>query len=286
MAQIQVIHSEADLRQAVGMARRSGKRIGFVPTMGGLHEGHLSLMREARKKTDFVVISVYVNPTQFGPNEDFDAYPRDLEADRALAESVGVDVIFAPAHEVMYPEGFATCVVQERLTEKLCGRSRPHHFHGVCTIVAKLLNLVQPDVAYFGQKDYQQSVVIRRMVTDLNMPVVIRMLPIIREPDGLAMSSRNQYLTPTQRRQALCLYRALQAGERSVAQGEEHAAALIAQMKQEIATAPDARIDYVEVIHPETLDPLETVDGPAVAAAAVWIGATRLIDNVILAPRE
>ena len=281
-----LIHEADELRRVVADARRAGRTVGLVPTMGALHEGHLSLVRAARRETDLVIVTVFVNPTQFGAGEDYEQYPRTLETDVTAAESAGADVVFAPSAEFMYPEGYATHVVQHRLTEVLCGASRPSHFQGVCTVVAKLFNLTQPDVAWFGRKDYQQSVVIRRMAKDLDFPVEIRVCPIVREPDGLAISSRNQYLSESERRQALCLHRALERARELVGSGERRSSVLLDAMRAEIGKSPDARADYVEVVDPETLRAVETIAGGAVAVLAVRFPGARLIDNAILTAPE
>lgn len=281
---MRLVKTICQLRKVLSEARSEGKSIGFFPTMGALHEGHLSFMRAARKETDFLVISIFVNPSQFGPSEDFAEYPRDLEGDLAKVEEVGVDLVFAPSTDEMYPEGFATFVVQERLTDRMCGLSRPGFFRGVTTVVAKLFNLVGPCVAYFGQKDYQQSVVVRQMVRDLNMEVEIRVLPTVREADGLAMSSRNKYLKPTERQEALCLYKALNEAKALVAAGESKSEKIIEKMKKIVARAPSAKIDYIVVADPENLEDIETFKGRALVALAVWIGKTRLIDNMLISP--
>ncbi len=281
---MRLVRTICQLRKVLSEARSEGKSIGFFPTMGALHEGHLSFMRAARKETDFLVISIFVNPSQFGPSEDFAEYPRDLEGDLAKVEEVGVDLVFAPSTDEMYPEGFATFVVQERLTDRMCGLSRPGFFRGVTTVVAKLFNLVGPCVAYFGQKDYQQSVVVRQMVRDLNMEVEIRVLPTVREADGLAMSSRNKYLKPTERQEALCLYKALNEAKALVAAGESKSEKIIEKMKEIVARAPSAKIDYIVVADPENLEDIETFKGRALVALAVWIGKTRLIDNMLISP--
>jgi pantoate--beta-alanine ligase len=278
---MEIVREIQQVRKAVGIARSGGRKIGFVPTLGALHEGHLSLVRAARAETGFVVVSIFVNPTQFGPNEDFTRYPRRLGADAKMCEGVGADLIFAPEAKKVYAEGFVTYVVQERLTEVLCGPHRPGHFRGVTTVVAKLLNIVQPDTVYFGQKDYQQAVVIRRMVRDLDMPVEVRVMPTVREPDGLAMSSRNTYLTPAQRGRALCVFRALSEAKRRVESGERSASVLLDAMNAIVRPAVD-KVDYISVVHPDTLVEVDTVSQGAVAALAVWIGKTRLIDSIVL----
>lgn len=280
---MEIITSVPALRELVSTARRAGRRIGFVPTMGFLHEGHLALMRQARSENDLLITSVFVNPTQFGPNEDFEAYPRDEARDCALMSSVGVDAAFFPTVEAMYPQGYDTIVeVGPSLTNGLCGGSRPGHFRGVATVVTKLFNLVQPDAAYFGQKDAQQVAVIRRMVEDLNIPVEIVACPIVRESDGLAMSSRNTYLGPSERRDALILSQALKAAEGAVAAGERTAAAVEALIRRTISTVPTAVIDYVEIVDANTLVPLEELRGSVLIALAVKVGKPRLIDNCVL----
>jgi len=280
------ISDPRQVRKTVRDWQRQGLSVGFVPTMGALHEGHLSLMRASAAECDRTVISIYVNPTQFAAGEDLAAYPRDIARDCAAAQQVGVDLVFAPTDEAMYPDGYATYVVQERLTEGLCGRFRPGHFRGVLTIVTKLFNIVPADLAYFGRKDFQQAVVITRMVHDLNIPIRVRVMPTVREPDGLAMSSRNAYLNQSQRRQATCLYRALTAARRLYASGQRDAQTLVGRMRKVIAEAPDASVEYVEVVDCETLEPLQVASDRAVAALAVRIGPARLIDNVSLAETE
>jgi len=273
------------LRRQVARARAGGARIGLVPTMGAIHEGHVSLIRGARRETDYVVVSIFVNPTQFGPNEDLDRYPRTFERDRTLAREAGADLIFAPSASEMYPEGFSTYVeVTGDLTAGLCGKSRSGFFRGVATVVAKLLNQVQPDVAYFGQKDPQQAAVVKRMVRDLDLPVRIVVCPIVREPDGLARSSRNQYLSPEEREQATVLYKALCRAEERFASGVVETRKLKRAMRAIIRKAPAARVDYVEVVDAETLEPLKSIDRPALVALAVFIGKTRLIDSTVLHP--
>jgi pantoate--beta-alanine ligase len=281
---IQVFTTLRDLRAAVAAARAEGKRIGLVPTMGALHEGHLSLVRAARAECDAVVVSIYVNPSQFGPNEDLAKYPRTLQADLDLLAGCGTDFVWAPADAEVYRPGHATWVEVGDVAEPLEGECRPGHFRGVATIVLKLFNAVQPDVAYFGQKDYQQAAVIRRMVADLDVPVEIGVCPIVREPDGLAMSSRNRYLSPAARGRALVLWKSLQLAAELVAGGERRAAAVAGRMREVILTAGDARIDYVALVDPDTLLPVESISRPTLAALAVRIENTRLIDNCILTP--
>jgi pantoate--beta-alanine ligase len=265
--------------------RREGRRIAFVPTMGYLHEGHLSLLEEGRQRGDILVLSIFVNPTQFGANEDLDTYPRDLERDADLARDCGVDLLFHPAAAAMYPAGYATYVDVERLTDTLCGRSRPGHFRGVTTVVSKLFNIVRPHVALFGRKDFQQLAVIRQMTRDLNLPVEIVGMPIVREADGLAMSSRNVNLTGDQRRQALSLSRALDEAQRLAGEGVCASADLLPPLRTMIEKQPDARIDYLEICHQRTLEQQQQVDADSVLLLAVFIGTTRLIDNGFLLPR-
>ena len=282
MTTVQLVESVAAVREAVKAARQAGKRVGFVPTMGYLHEGHVTLMREARQECDFVVVSIFVNPTQFGPNEDFERYPRNLERDMQLCESVPVDLIFHPTVAEMYPPNSLTSVQVSGITTTLCGASRPGHFEGVATVVTKLFNIVKPDVAYFGQKDAQQVAVIRRMVADLNMDLEIRPVPTVREPDGLAMSSRNVYLSPEERQGALVLSRSLNMARERVVAGERDMAALRQAMQDMIEAEPLARVDYVSIVDYDTLQPVDELAGKALAALAVKFGKTRLIDNAIL----
>lgn len=281
---MRLVQGIAEVREAVRAARAAGKRIGFVPTMGYLHEGHLALMRQAREACDFVVVSIFVNPTQFGPNEDFARYPRDLNRDSVLCASVPVDLLFHPTVPEMYPQPFRTAVRVSGLTDTLCGASRPGHFEGVATVVAKLFHIVQPDLAFFGQKDAQQVAVIQRMVTDLNMDLTIVPVPTVREPDGLAMSSRNTYLSQAERQAAPVLYRSLRMAQERVRAGERDMAALKAGMRAMIAAEPLADIDYVEIVDCATLQPVERLESRALAALAVRFGKTRLIDNAMLEP--
>ncbi len=272
------------MRAASRAARGSGKRLGFVPTMGALHEGHLSLVRAARASCDTVAASIFVNPTQFGPNEDLAKYPRSFERDRGLLEREGVELLFAPAVEEMYPAGAVTWVTVEGLSDKLDGRSRPGHFRGVTTVVAKLLHIVEPEAAFFGQKDAAQVAVIRRMVRDLRMPVEIVVGPIVREADGLAMSSRNAYLDAAQRKEALVLYRSLTRVKQLADAGERDVTKLIEAGREEFSRERSAGLDYFEVVNPETLDPVETISAGGLVAVAAYVGTTRLIDNLLLAP--
>jgi pantoate--beta-alanine ligase len=282
---MKIITTAVEMQQAAQELRAAGRRIGFVPTMGNLHAGHLSLVRLARKGADVVVVSNFVNPAQFGPNEDFAAYPRTFAADCQLCEREGVDIVFHPSVAEMYPHGASVAVVETALSRTLCGAARPGHFEGVCTVVAKLFNLVLPHVAVFGEKDAQQLRIIRRMVRDLHFPVEIVAGPTVREPDGLAQSSRNQYLTPEQRPQAACLRRALDEAERRFAAGERNPQRLVQTMWDLVARQPAARIDYIAVVDDETLEPLTgPITRPALAALAVWVGTPRLIDNTVLRP--
>ena len=282
---MQILSTASDMQRTALALRSQGRRIGFVPTMGNLHDGHLSLVRIARRRADATVVSVFVNPAQFGPAEDFAAYPRTFEADRARCEAEGVDILFHPSVPEMYPDGASVRLVETALSRTLCGASRPGHFDGVCTVVATLFNLVLPHVAVFGEKDAQQLRVIRRMVRDLRFPVEIVPGPTCREPDGLARSSRNQYLAPGQRPQAAALRRALDEAQRLFAAGERDPGKLIAAMRALIAQAPDAKIDYASIVDDETLQPLDgPIVRPALAALAVWVGKPRLIDNAVLRP--
>lgn len=281
---MQVIDEPSAIQRGCESLRREGKTIGLVPTMGALHEGHLSLMRRACADNDIVVVSIFVNPIQFGRGEDFGSYPRALSGDLAQAERAGVDLVFAPPAEAIYPKGFQTYVDVTELTEGLCGASRPGHFRGVTTVVAKLFNLIMPHRAYFGQKDYQQSVAVRRLAADLNFDLDIIVLPTVREADGLAMSSRNVRLTPQQRRAASVLYGSLSRAEERVKIGERSTKIIVDAVRAMIEAEPLARIDYIVLCDPETLHPLDRIDGPALLALAVRFGETRLIDNCIITP--
>jgi pantoate--beta-alanine ligase len=271
-----------EMRAACHAARSGGKRLGFVPTMGALHEGHLSLVRAAGAACDVVAASIFVNPTQFGANEDLAKYPRSFDRDRELLEKEGVELLFAPPVAEMYPAGAVTWVTVEGLSDRLDGRSRPGHFRGVTTVVAKLFHVVEPDAAFFGQKDAAQVAVIRRMVRDLNFTVEIVACPIVREADGLAMSSRNAYLDGLQRKQALVLYRSLMRVKKNWEGGERDVEKLVDAGREEVAEEKSVRLDYFEIVDPESLEPVENVDKGAVVAAAAFVGATRLIDNIAL----
>jgi pantoate--beta-alanine ligase len=271
-----------ELRANVAAARADGKSIGLVPTMGALHEGHLSLARASKAECGYTVVSIFVNPTQFSPEEDLAAYPRTLAADMDKLAACGTDLVFAPANDVVYAEGHATWVEVGSVARPLEGECRPIHFRGVATVVLKLLNMVGPDFAYFGQKDYQQAQVIKRMVADLNVPTVIRVCPTAREPDGLAMSSRNAYLDPDARRRALALWSSLCMAAELVKEGERNPKVIARRMRDAIESIPNARIDYIALVDPDTLEPVDTIEGPILAALAVHIGKTRLIDNRLL----
>lgn len=274
------------MQAASRAARRAGKRLGFVPTMGALHEGHLSLVRAAKAACDVVAASIFVNPTQFGPNEDLAKYPRSFDRDRELLEREDVDFLFAPTAEEMYPPGATTWVTVEEMSSKLDGRSRPGHFRGVTTVVAKLFHIVEPDLAFFGQKDAAQVAIIRRMVRDLNLPVEVVACAIVRESDGLAMSSRNVYLDPEQRRQALALHRSLQRVQEMIKTGEDDPSKLIAAGREEFSRVPAVRLDYFEIVNPDTLDPITDISSGSLVAVAAYVGTTRLIDNVLIAKQK
>lgn len=280
---MEVIKKIAEMQEICLRLKRHGKSIGLVPTMGYLHEGHLSLARAARRENDIVVMSNFVNPLQFGPKEDFATYPRDLVRDNKLAETVGVDYVFAPSGEEMYPEGYNTLVeVRDDAVEKMCGRSRPGHFRGVTTVVLKLFLITQPDRSYFGQKDAQQAIIIKKMVTDLNIPLEIVTCPIVREADGLALSSRNTYLSPEERKHALALPRALSSGKEMILKGECDPRRVREEILRVLESSPGIRVDYVEVVDGRTLAELPVLKGKVLLAAAVYVGKTRLIDNIDL----
>lgn len=270
----------AEIREQVAAAKARGLKVGFVPTMGALHEGHASLVRQAVAECGFVVVSIFVNPLQFGPTEDYDRYPRTLDEDVSLLREIGAHAVFAPSVSEMYPEPQRTFVDVEEVSEGLCGASRPGHFRGVATVVTKLFNIVAPDVAYFGQKDAQQAAVIRRMVRDLAMPIEIRVGATVREDDGLALSSRNAYLSAEERKAAPVLYRALQRGKQLIEAGERDAARVRSAMMELIASEPLARLDYCEVVDAESLSQVSYIEGDVLLAVAAYFGATRLIDNM------
>lgn len=278
---ITVATTVKEVREQVKAWKKEGLSVGFVPTMGYLHEGHQSLIKRAVEENDRVVVSIFVNPMQFGPTEDLESYPRDLEKDSALVEATGANLIFHPEPEEMYTEGFCSFVDMSVLTEELCGLSRPVHFRGVCTVVSKLFHIVCPDRAYFGQKDAQQLAVIKRMVLDLNMDIEIIGCPIIREEDGLAKSSRNTYLSEEERTAALILSKTIKLGEDMVKAGEKDASLVLAAMKKNIETEPMAKIDYIKIVDAMTMQQIPTIDRPILCAMAVYIGKTRLIDNFV-----
>jgi pantoate--beta-alanine ligase len=279
---IPIVTTIAEVRAAIAEARRAGKTIGFVPTMGALHEGHAALVRAARSSSGFVVVSIFVNPRQFGPSEDFARYPRTLDADQKVCADAGADLIFAPSVEEMYPDRSVTFVEVKELDSALCGASRPGHFRGVATVVLKLFNIMQADVAHFGAKDYQQGRIIRQMVRDLNVPVEVRLEPTVREADGLALSSRNRYLSPAERALAPRIFRALQSVRARALAGEIDGARLESALRAELEMIPTTRVDYASIVDADSLRPLSRLDRPAVAAVAVFLGTTRLIDNIVI----
>ena len=279
---MKVVGTIKEVRNLVKEWKKNGESVGFVPTMGYLHEGHGSLITKARENNDKVVVSIFVNPLQFGPSEDLESYPRDLEKDSKFCESLGADLIFHPEPEEMYHDGFSSYVDMSVLTEELCGLSRPVHFRGVCTVVSKLFNIVQPDNAYFGEKDAQQLAIIKHMVQDLNMDVNVVGCPIVREEDGLAKSSRNTYLSPEERKAALILSKTIELGKKLIADGEKDADVLVAKMKANVETEPMAKIDYVKAVNGLTMQQQKEIKAPMLIAMAVYIGKTRLIDNMII----
>jgi len=279
---MRVIENIGDMKAVIKSQKAAGKSIGFVPTMGYLHEGHISLVKASTGENDFTVMSIFINPTQFGPNEDFEKYPRDFERDCRMAEDAGVDVVFAPKAKEMYPEGYRTYVDVTGITGVLCGKSRPGHFKGVTTVVTKLFNIVEPDKAYFGQKDAQQLTVIKKMVWDLNMDLEIVTCPIVREADGLAMSSRNVYLNAQERSAALVLSQSLFKAELLVKSGERSTENILKSIEDNIASNKLVNVDYIEAVDADTLDPVESIGKRTLVALAARVGATRLIDNIIL----
>ncbi len=283
---MEIIYNIPLMQKKADQLRVKGKKIGFVPTMGFFHEGHLELMRVARKNADVVVVSIFVNPIQFGPSEDYSRYPRDIERDKKKAQEVGVDILFIPSVEEMYPEGFQTKVRVEKLTQHLCGLFRPGHFDGVTTVVTKLFNIVKPHIAVFGEKDYQQLLVIKRMVKDLNMDIHIIGVPTVREADGLAMSSRNTYLTPEERKSALCLKKSIDLAKEMVEKGETDASVIKKKVEELISSYPFTKIQYVSICDPETLEEVSQIKDKALIAMAVFVGNARLIDNAILEKKQ
>ncbi|MFQ6070677.1 MAG: pantoate--beta-alanine ligase [Candidatus Aminicenantales bacterium] len=283
---MKIISSVKEMKAAARKLKEERKVIGFVPTMGYVHQGHLSLVRQSVKETDATVVSIFVNPTQFGPQEDFKEYPRDLERDLKILNQEGVVYVFSPREGEIYPRGYRTYVEVHGLQHKLCGKTRPTHFRGVCTVVLKLFNIVSPEVAYFGQKDAQQALILKRMVKDLNLDVEIRVMPIVRENDGLALSSRNEYLSPKERKAALVLHRSLLRAKELIKAGERQTSVLIEEMEKLIQREKLARIDYVEIVDLEELGQLDIIKDEALAAIAVYVGKTRLIDNMIVSLKK
>ncbi|MGD9014637.1 MAG: pantoate--beta-alanine ligase [Candidatus Omnitrophota bacterium] len=281
---MRIIRRIKDMHRLSSDLRKRRRTIGFVPTMGALHDGHLSLIRQARRENNFVIVSIFVNPTQFAPSEDFNKYPRKLKVDSRLCKNEGVDAIFYPDVQEMYPKEHKTYVLVEGLSDVLCGKYRPGHFRGVATVVTKLFNIIQPDIAYFGQKDAQQAIIIQQMIQDLNLPLRIRVSPIIREPDGLALSSRNAYLTARQRRAAVVLPEALRKARIMVKQRVTDSAKIIRLMHRIIKREKAARIQYIEIVDLNELKPVRLIKDKVLVALAVWIGRTRLIDNIIVKP--
>jgi len=279
---MQIIKTIKKLRKEINKLKRRNKTIGFVPTMGALHRGHLGLIRRAGKENDIVVVSIFVNPAQFGPKEDFRKYPRNLKQDAGLCRKAGVDIIFYPDAKEIYPDNYKTYVFVLKLSDCLCGNFRPGHFQGVATVVTKLFNMVQPDIAYFGQKDAQQAVIIKKMVSDLNMPLKIKVLPTVREDEGLAMSSRNAYLSEDERKDALVLSKALNLARGLIKAGLKDAPKIIARMRKLITAKKTSRIDYISIVDLENLKPVKKVSHACLIALAVWIGKIRLIDNIIV----
>jgi pantoate--beta-alanine ligase len=283
---MEVAKTIASVREKVKAARNQGQKVGLVPTMGALHIGHIALIERAVKECDYVVVSIFVNPTQFCPGEDLEKYPCPLEADLEICEKGGVDVVFTPTTEQMYGKASLTWVTVEKLTEPLCGRFRPGHFRGVTTVCAKLFNIVQPDIAYFGQKDGQQAIVIKKMVADLNIPIQVVVCPTVREPDELAVSSRNQYLTEQQKKDATLIYKSLKKCHELVEDGITDTKSITAQMREILNQAPSIKIEYVSILDAETLQEIDSVDRQVLAAVAVRIGQAKLIDNILLDAKE
>lgn len=279
---MKVIKNIKEMQRSAEVLRQEGKTIGLVPTMGFLHDGHLSLIKESKNKSDITVVSIYVNPTQFGPNEDFDNYPRDFEQDKQICNNAGVDIIFFPQTEDIYSLQHFTYITTEQLSKKLCGNSRPEHFRGVTTIVAKLFNIVKPHFAVFGQKDAQQCIIIQRMVKDLNFDLNIIIAPIKRESDGLAMSSRNKYLSPQQRKDAAIIYASLSEANKLIKNTEKQSNVILEYINNNLQSVSDLKIDYISVVDMKNLDPVETISKNTLIAVAVFLGSTRLIDNIII----
>lgn len=283
---MEILRTIHEMKEAVRNMKSQGKSVSFVPTMGYLHEGHLSLVRESLKRSDATVVSIFVNPTQFGPEEDFKDYPRDFKKDAEILERMGVDFLFAPEAGEVYPKGYKTYVEVHDLQNRLCGRSRSGHFRGVCTVVLKLFNIVNPDLSLFGQKDAQQAIILKRMVKDLDLDVKIEVLPIVREKDGLAMSSRNSYLNPEQRKAALSLSKSLKEAREMIDAGERDSEKIIRRMKEIIEKEPLAKVDYIDIVEMSGLEPINKIENKALIALAVFIGKVRLIDNTIVRTKE
>ena len=283
---MEVAKTIENVRGLVKIARSKGRKTALVPTMGALHIGHISLIEAAVKDCDFVIVSIFVNPTQFCPGEDFEKYPRPMEADLEICKKAGVDVVFAPSPQEIYPTKNITWVTVEKLTDPLCGRSRPGHFRGVTTVCAKLFNIVAPDAAYFGQKDAQQAIVIKRMVADINMPLEVVICPTAREPNGLAVSSRNQYLTTQQQKDAANIYKSLQTCRKLIDAGTTETSQIVAEMREILQQIPSSEIEYVSIVDAETLESVERIAGKILAAVAVQIGPARLIDNILVDSRK
>lgn len=279
---MRIIKTVAEMRECSDQLRKDGKVIGLVPTMGFLHEGHLSLIRGSKRLTDVTIVSIFVNPTQFGPKEDYNSYPMDIERDTKKCSEIGTDILFLPSTDDIYPEGYKTFIKVEGLGDKLCGIFRPNHFRGVATIVTKLFNITRPDKAFFGQKDYQQTLIIKRLALDLHLGIDIIVMPTIREADGLAMSSRNSYLSAIERKDARILYRSLMLAEELIRSGEMSAKEVRSKMEESITSEGSARVDYISICDPETLEKVERIGNDVVVAIAAWIGKTRLIDNIIV----
>lgn len=281
---MEIVRQASQLTSRLQVEPRGDRSVGLVPTMGALHAGHFSLVERARARADLVVVSIFVNPLQFAPNEDFERYPRDLESDSDALRQRGVDIVFSPSATDLYPSSFSTQVQLPALSRQLCGASRPGHFEGVATVLTKLFNIVRPDFAFFGQKDAQQLVIVRRLAADLNFPIEIVGCPTVRDTDGLALSSRNALLNPAERRAAVVLFRGLSRAAERFAAGERNASTLVGSVRQVIEAEPLVRVDYVELVETETLEPLERADRPALLALAAYVGRTRLIDNVVVEP--
>jgi pantoate--beta-alanine ligase len=279
---MKIIHHIPEMQRWSEAKRREEKKIAFVPTMGFLHEGHLSLVRAGKRRSDVAIVSIFVNPMQFNQQSDFASYPRSLEQDQRMLEEVGTDVLFYPEAQEIYPEGFQTAVEVDKVSRPLCGAFRPGHFRGVATVVTKLFNITKPHIALFGEKDFQQCVVIKRMVKDLNFDVEVLAMPTVREPDGLAMSSRNVRLNPAERKTSLCLFRALDRAQKLVTQGQRQAAPILQAVRETIDREGGVRIEYTTLCHPETLEEVPEISGPTLLALAVWVGDVRLIDNRVI----